>query len=67
MGKLPHTATYKGKRVKVVLHSGEMFIDKFVERTKNKRVVFENHMVRAGDIKSFTPYHALNHGTHERN
>lgn len=64
--KMPHTATYKGHKVKVTLWTGETFIDRFINRTKNKRVIFENRIVRSGDIKSFVPYHAENHGNHER-
>ena len=50
--KTPHTAVKKGKRVKVVLKSGEEFVDKFVDR-KSRYVTFENRKVLKGDIKSF--------------
>lgn len=51
--KTPHTAVYKGKRVKVILRDGEEFIDKFVDR-KSRFVIFENHSkVLRGSIKSF--------------
>ena len=50
--RTPHTAVKKGKRVKVVLKSGEEFIDKFVDR-KSRYVTFENRKVLKGDIKSF--------------
>lgn len=56
MGKTPHTATYKGHWVKVKLRSGEEFTDQFIERTKNKRVIFKDREVRQGDIKSFVPW-----------
>jgi len=32
-GRLGHTAVHKGRRVLVVLRSGELFIDRFIERT----------------------------------
>lgn len=38
------------------LRSGEEFVDQFIERTKNKRVIFKNHTTRQGDIKSFVPW-----------
>lgn len=50
-----HTATYKGRWVWVKLVSGETFIDQFITRTKNKRVIFKGRIVRQGDIKSFNP------------
>ncbi len=56
MGRTPHTATYRGHWVKVKLKSGEEFTDQFIERTKNKRVIFKDHQVRQGDIKSFVPW-----------
>lgn len=51
--RTPHTAVKKGKRVKVVLKSGETFIDKFMDR-KARYVIFENHKVEKGNIKSFS-------------
>lgn len=56
MGKTPHTATYRGHWVKVKLRSGEKFVDQFIERTKNGRVIFKDHTVRQGDIKAFVPW-----------
>lgn len=53
MSTLCHTATYRGKRVLVTLRSGEQFVDRFVERTPKKFVVFEGRKVRVGDIKQF--------------
>lgn len=66
MGKMPHTATYKFHKVKVTLKNGTSFVDRFLERTRNKRVIFYDHECMAGDIKSFTPYHAESHGKHKR-
>lgn len=53
--KTPHTAVKKGKRVMVKLKSGERFVDKFMDRKANY-VIFENHKVVKGDIKSFGIY-----------
>jgi hypothetical protein len=51
--RAPHTSAPKGKRVRVVLRNGEVFVDKFVERTA-RHVVFETRAVRTRDLKSFT-------------
>lgn len=50
--RTPHTAVKKGKRVIVRLKTGERFIDKFMDR-KGNYVIFENHKVVKGNIKSF--------------
>lgn len=52
--RTPHTACRRGKRVRVVLLDGEVFIDKFRENT-GKFVHFESHpKVIKGQIKAFT-------------
>lgn len=61
--RTPHTATYKFHKVKVTLHSGETFIDRFIDR-KSNYVLFKTRKVRKGDIRSFVPFHAENHGGH---
>lgn len=66
MARLPHTATAKGRMVKVTLLTGEIFYARFMDRTKNKRVIFDTRTVRAGDIKSFVASHALSHGNQRR-
>lgn len=53
--RTPHTAVKKGKRVMVKLKSGERFVDKFLDR-KGHYVIFENHKVVKGNIKSFSIY-----------
>lgn len=50
--RTPRAAVKKGKRVKVTLKNGDMFVDKFVDR-KSRYVAFENRTVLKGDIKSF--------------
>lgn len=55
MNRTGHTATYKGMWCKVKLKNGEEFIDKFLDRTKGKKVVFEKRTVGQGDIFTFIP------------
>ena len=37
-----HTSTHKGKRVRVKLKDGTVFVDKFVDK-KSTYVIFEEH------------------------
>jgi hypothetical protein len=51
----PHSVTHPGKRVVVVLHSGQVLIDRFVGRPKHRRWI---ELAKAGrvskaEIKSF--------------
>jgi small nuclear ribonucleoprotein (snRNP)-like protein len=49
-----HTCTYRGRRVTVVLRSGETFTARFVTRTRGKVVLFDNgRRVPAGEITKF--------------
>lgn len=59
--RTPHTATYKGKRVKVVLKDGTEFIDRFKD-SKSKYVMFDRRTVKRSDIKKFI----LIKGNHEK-
>lgn len=53
--KTPHTITRRGKTVRVALKNGEVFEDKFIERTAKKVLIFESgRRVKAGDVKSFS-------------
>lgn len=53
--KTPHTITRRGKTVRVTLKTGEVFEDKFIERTAKKILIFESgRRVKHGDIKSFS-------------
>jgi hypothetical protein len=54
-----HTATFKGKKVRVILHDGSIIIDRFVERTRNKWVVLEHRRIHASEIRAFAPYRKL--------
>ena len=49
-----HSSCRRGKRVRVVMKDGTVFIAKFIEKKPNQRIFFEDRIVRAGDIKSFT-------------
>lgn len=52
--RTPHTAVHRGKWVRVVLVTGEEFIDRFWDRS-SKWVYFKNRgKVRRGLIKIFT-------------
>lgn len=65
--KTPHTMTARGRTVRVTLRSGETFIDKFVERTRKKVLIFESgRRVPAGDIKSFSDRRVLQPVSRER-
>lgn len=58
--KTPHTAIQRGKKVRVKLKDGTVFVDRFVNRTSGKMVEFEHHgRISAGNIVSFSPYRAL--------
>lgn len=51
--RTPHTVTWEGKRVKVKLKNGVVFIDKF-DGSKGKYRMFKKiGKVKAGDIASF--------------
>lgn len=52
----PHTATHRGKKVKVVLTDGTVFIDRFWDRTKKEVQFKERGWITKLKIKSFTIY-----------
>ena len=50
--RTPHTATHRGKQVKILLRNGEILIDKFVER-KSTFIYLEKYgCIRRCDIRS---------------
>lgn len=51
--KTPHSCAPIGQRVRVTLKNGEEFVDKFRE-SKGARRFFDEHVVRQGDIVTFT-------------
>lgn len=53
MTRTPHSGVWEGKRVKVKLHDGSWFVDRFMG-AKGKYRLFETYgKVAVGDIKSF--------------
>lgn len=53
--KTPHTATARGRIVRVKLKSGEVFEDRFLERSSGKTLIFEKRgRVMQGTIQSFS-------------
>lgn len=57
----PHTSTYKGKRVRVVLIDGTIFIDKFKEATKKYSIFEAQGRILKRDIKAFSNYKEMPH------
>jgi hypothetical protein len=54
--RTPHSSTYKGKRVYVILRDGTEFVDKFIDK-KGRFVYFETHgRVRTSELRVFTIY-----------
>ena len=51
--KTPHTGCWEGKRVRVILKDGTVFIDKFWGAKGKWRMFKEHAKVAKGDIKSF--------------
>ena len=53
-----HTATFRNKRVLIVLDNGDRFVDRFVDRKPGKRYVElrERGKVAIANIRVFAPY-----------
>jgi hypothetical protein len=53
-----HTATYRNKRVLIVLDTGERFVDRFLDRPPSKRYVElrDRGKVPIERIRTFAPY-----------
>jgi hypothetical protein len=56
--KQAHTVAPMGKRVLVVLKTGERFVDKFKGK-KGRRVFFDGQCVEKENIKSMTIYRQI--------
>lgn len=57
MGRLlGHTSCYRGKRVRVKLRSGEVFLDRFKERTDKHVIFYGAGKIRKADIETFGIY-----------
>lgn len=50
--RMPHTATHRGKRVRVVLRSGEEIRGKFEGRT-DRWIMIDGRKILKRDIRSF--------------
>lgn len=49
-----HTSTYKGKRVRVKLKDGTVFVDKFLDK-KGSHILFEEHgRIATSDVVNFS-------------
>ena len=51
-----HSSTYKGKRVRIKLKNGEVFVDKFLDNKSGVIHFEERGKVLKKDIKNFTIY-----------
>lgn len=58
MPTTPHTSCRRGKRVRVVTQSGQVIIDKFVERTGKGIILRKTGFLRGRDIKAFSLFRA---------
>lgn len=57
--RIGHTSAYKGKRVLVILRDGRRFVDRFVECTGGKLVVFEDAgRIPVGKLRVMSIYRA---------
>ena len=57
MGRLlGHTSCYHGKKVRVKLTSGEIFLDRFKERTDRYVIFFTAGKIKKSDIETFGIY-----------
>lgn len=55
MGRTPHTATHRGRWVRVKLKTGEVFEARFLERGPGKVLIFEGgRRIPAAQIQSFS-------------
>ena len=49
-----HTSTYKGRRVRVKLKDGTVFVDKFLDE-KSQHIIFEEHgRIAKSDVVNFS-------------
>ena len=52
--RTPHTSTYKGKRVFVILRDGQRFVDKFLDKKAGYIVFAGRGRVPVREIRVFT-------------
>lgn len=60
MKKNPHTTFTKGKRIIIKLCSGEIFLDKFIEKLSKGIMVETREFIPTKEIKSITIYRGNN-------
>lgn len=58
--RTPHSSCRKGKRVRLILRTGELIISKFVEN-KGHVIVLESGDYTMDQVKSFSIYKPLPH------
>jgi hypothetical protein len=51
--KQTHTSVRRGKRVRVILRTGERFIDVFVD-SDHRRIVFRNRIILVRELRSMS-------------
>ncbi len=51
-----HTATFKGRKVRIILRDGTVIIDRFLNRTRSKMIVLEHRKIHVREIRAFAPY-----------
>lgn len=52
--RTPHTSTYKGKRVFVILRDGSRFVDKFLDKKAGYILFAEHGRIPIRDVRVFT-------------
>ncbi len=51
--RIPHTACYRGKKVKVILRDGTEIVDYFMDRTDRWIVLRETGRIMKSDLRAF--------------
>lgn len=54
MPKSPHTSFPTGKRIVIILHGGEQVTGKFMERRRNRLVLYDGREIPIRDVRSAT-------------
>ena len=52
----PHTATFRGKRVLVILRDGTRIIDRFLDRTDRKVLLKDYGWIPKSKLRALAPY-----------
>jgi hypothetical protein len=51
-----HTATFKGRKVRIITRHGRVIVDRFLDRKGNGWVVLEHQRIHQKDIRAFSPF-----------